>query len=35
MNVYTDGSCINNGKLTYGINWFGENDTRNISSERR
>ena len=36
MNVYTDGSCINNGKSNaragIGI-WFGENDTRNISSE--
>ena len=36
MNVYTDGSCINNGKshARAGIGiWFGENDTRNISSE--
>ena len=36
INVYTDGSCINNGKKTaragIGI-YFGENDKRNISAK--
>tara|TARA_Y100000768_G_scaffold198226_1_gene148993 strand:- start:6238 stop:6885 length:648 start_codon:yes stop_codon:yes gene_type:complete len=36
MNVYTDGSCINNGKSNaragIGI-YFGNNDSRNISNE--
>lgn len=36
MNVYTDGSCINNGKpnAKAGIGiWFAENDERNTSKE--
>ena len=36
VRVYTDGSCINNGKINArgGIGvWFGENDPRNISAK--